>query len=182
MKGYWKQEEETKSVFEDGWFRTGDIGQVDADGYLRITDRKKDMIKTSGGKFIAPQELEHGVKAEPLISQVLIVGDKRKFVSALITLNEENVRAFARQRGLADSASFAELTRHSEVRARVQAAVDAVNAVQPAYATIKKFAILDHDWALDTGEITASLKVKRKLVTEKYRQILDGFYEGERFE
>ncbi|MBI5543463.1 MAG: AMP-binding protein, partial [Deltaproteobacteria bacterium] len=181
MKGYWQRPEDTAAVFEDGWFKTGDIGEVDPDGYLRITDRKKDLIKTSGGKYIAPQELENALKSEPLISQVFVHGDRRKFVSALFTLNEDNVKAFAKEKGLTAS-SYAELTRHPEVRARIQAAVDALNAVQPAYASVKRHAVLDHDWSQDTGEITASLKVKRKFVSEKYKSILDGFYEGERYD
>ncbi|HEY3447189.1 MAG TPA: long-chain fatty acid--CoA ligase [Myxococcales bacterium] len=181
MKGYWKLPKDTEAVFEDGWFKTGDIGEVDSDGYLRITDRKKDLIKTSGGKYVAPQELENALKCEPLVSQVLVHGDRRKFVSALITLNEETVRKFVAEKKL-NAKDFAEMTRLPEVKARVQGAVDALNAVQPSYASIKRFAILDHDWAQETGEMTPSLKVKRKFVSDKYKRILDGFYEGEKFD
>ncbi|HCF60813.1 MAG TPA: long-chain fatty acid--CoA ligase, partial [Myxococcales bacterium] len=147
---------------------------------LRITDRKKDLIKTSGGKYIAPQELENGLKSEPLVSQVMIVGDRRKFVSALITVSEENAQRLAEQEGF-EAESYAALTQRPEVRRRIEAAIEALNAKLPSYATIKKFAILDHDWTQDTGEITPTLKVKRQVVGPRYRQIIDGFYDGESY-
>jgi long-chain acyl-CoA synthetase len=182
MKGYYNLPKETAEVLEpDGWFHTGDIGELDPDGALRITDRKKDLIKTSGGKYIAPQELESALKTEPLISQVVIHGDRRKYVSALITLSEENARKWAEEHRV-PAESFAELTRRPEIRARLQAAIDALNASQPSYATVKRFAILDHEWSQETGEITPSLKVKRKFVTSKFLSVLDGLYEGEAFD
>ncbi len=183
MRGYYNRDEDTRAVIDgEGWFCTGDIGEIDSDGFLRITDRKKDLIKTSGGKYIAPQELENALKAaEPLIGFAMIHGDKRKFVSLLVTISEENARKWASENGIAFG-SYAELTQRPEIRARVQAAVDAVNAVQPSYATIKKFAILDHDWAQETGELTPTLKVKRKYVNEKYKRILDEFYDGETYD
>ncbi|MGI5861990.1 MAG: AMP-dependent synthetase/ligase [Myxococcales bacterium] len=181
MKGYLNRPEETAAVLDaDGWFHTGDIGEVDSEGFLRITDRKKDLIKTSGGKHIAPQELENGLKSEPLVSQVMIVGDRRKFVSALITVSEENARKLAEQEGFA-AESYAALTRRPEVRKRIEAAIEALNSKLPSYATIKKFAILDHDWTQDTGEITPTLKVKRQVVESRYRQIIDGLYDGESY-
>jgi long-chain acyl-CoA synthetase len=182
MKGYYNMPEETKAVLEpDGWFHTGDIGEIDSEGFLRITDRKKDLIKTSGGKYIAPQELENALKTEALISQVLIHGDRRKFVSALVTVSEENARKWAQENNLSFG-SVAELTQKPEVRARMQAAIDALNAVQPSYSTVKKFAVLDHDWSQETGELTPTLKVKRKFVNQKYKKILDDFYDGESFD
>jgi long-chain acyl-CoA synthetase len=181
MKGYYNLPEDTAEVLEpDGWFHTGDIGEVDDEGCLHITDRKKDLIKTSGGKYIAPQELENALRREPLVSQAMIVGDKRRFVSALVTISEENARRWARERQLA-SPDYSELIRHPEVRARVQEAVDAVNATLPSYATIKKFAILDQEWSQSTGELTPKLSVRRKFVAEKYRDIVDSLY-GERIE
>ncbi|MFN7135723.1 MAG: long-chain fatty acid--CoA ligase, partial [Myxococcales bacterium] len=181
--GYFKLDDETKAVLDgEGWFHTGDIGEIDSDGFLRITDRKKDLIKTSGGKYIAPQELENAIKAaEPLIGYAMIHGDKRKFVSLLVTISEENARKWASENGISFG-SYAELTQRPEIRARVQAAIDAVNAVQPSYATIKKFAVLDHDWSQETGELTPTLKVKRKLVNQKYKKQLDDFYDGETFD
>lgn len=181
FKGYYKQPEASAAVLEaDGegghWFHTGDIGVVD-EGFLRITDRKKDIIVTAGGKNVAPQNLENGLKTTPYISQVMVHGDKRPFLTALVTLNEENVRAWAEQQGLAFT-DLADLSRKPEVRALIQSAVDALNAGEPSYATIKKFAILPQDFSQETGELTPTLKVKRKFATEKYKDILDGFYRG----
>src|SRR5512136_1097994 len=162
MKGYYKRPEATAEILKDGWLYTGDIGELDADGYLRITDRKKDLIKTSGGKYVAPQNLENELKADPLISQVMVHGDQRKYVVALVTLNIENARQWAREQGVSDEEA---LHSNAKVKARVQQAVDALNAKQASYATIKKFAILEQDFTQDRGELTPTLKVKRKVVT-----------------
>jgi long-chain acyl-CoA synthetase len=180
MKGYFRREAETAAVLEDGWFRTGDIGVVDADGFLRITDRKKDLIKTSGGKYVAPQELENGLKIEPLVSQVVVVGDRRNYVTALITVSEEAARKWAQENGLGQL-SYPELTKRPEVRARIQKAVDALNAHLPSYATIKKFELLEQDFSQNTGELTPKLSVKRKVVLEKYKARVDAMYGGEAF-
>jgi long-chain acyl-CoA synthetase len=175
MKGYYKQPEATREVLEpDGWFHTGDIGKME-DGFLRITDRKKDLIKTSGGKYVAPQNLENLLKqASPLVSQAMIHGDNRKFVSALITLDEENLRSFAQGRGV--MGDYATLAQRPEVKDAVQVIVDQVNARCASFEAIKKFAILPRDLSQEAGELTPTLKVKRKVVTEKYRSLLDGFY------
>ena len=159
-----------------GWFHTGDIGVIEEGGFLRITDRKKDIIVTAGGKNVAPQNLENALKALcPYVSQVMVHGDKRNFLTALVTLAEENVVAWARARGLAH-ASAADLAAAPEVRALVEDAVDRLNAGLASYETIKKFAILPHDLSQEAGELTPTLKVKRKFVGEKYRHVLDGFY------
>jgi long-chain acyl-CoA synthetase len=173
MKEYHENPAATAEVLRDGWLYSGDIGEVDRDGYLRITDRKKDIIVTAGGKNVAPQNLENELKTEPLISQVMVHGDKRKFLSALVTLNEENVRKWAQDEGVTLAGALHEDAR---VRARVQAAIDALNAKQASYSTIKKFAILPHDFTQDSGELTPTLKVKRKYCTQKYRDLLDAFY------
>jgi long-chain acyl-CoA synthetase len=173
MKEYFRRPEATAEVLKDGWFATGDIGELDADGYLKITDRKKDLIKTSGGKYIAPQNLENELKSDPLISQVMVHGDQRKFVVALVTLSVENARQWAREQGVADEDA---LHSNPKVKARVQQAVDALNARQASYATIKKFAILEQDFTQERGELTPTLKVKRKVVTERYKKLLDAFY------
>jgi long-chain acyl-CoA synthetase len=174
MREYYKKEKDTKEVLDpDGWFHTGDIGEIE-DGILRITDRKKDLIVTAGGKNVAPQNLEGALKARsPYISQVMVHGDKRNFLSALITLNDDAVRKWAHSKGIPQEGNLGERT---EVKKLIQEAVDAVNAALPSYETIKKFAILPHDFAQETGELTPTLKVKRKVVTEKYRAVLDGFY------
>jgi long-chain acyl-CoA synthetase len=173
MKGYYNAPEATAEVLQDGWLATGDIGEVDADGFLRITDRKKDIIVTAGGKNVAPQNLENELKTDPLISQAMVHGDKRKFLSALITLNEDNARKWAAENGLP---AGQELHQDPKLRARIQQAVDALNARQASYSSIKKFAVLPRDFTQETGELTPTLKVKRKVVTQKHKDLLDGFY------
>ena len=174
MRAYYNRPEATAEVLKDGWLYTGDIGELDADGYLKITDRKKDLIKTSGGKYVAPQNLENELKNDPLISQVMVHGDQRRFCSALITLNVETARKWAQDNGVPDEEP---LHTNPKVKLRIQHAVDALNAKLASYATIKKFAILDHDFTQEGGELTPTLKVKRKVVTARYKQLLDGFYE-----
>ena len=174
MRGYYNNPEATAEVLKDGWLYTGDIGELDKDGYLKITDRKKDLIKTSGGKYVAPQNLENELKNDPLISQVMVHGDQRRFCSALITLNVETARKWAQDNGVPDEEP---LHTNPKVKLRIQHAVDALNAKLASYATIKKFAILDHDFTQEGGELTPTLKVKRKVVTARYKQLLDGFYE-----
>jgi long-chain acyl-CoA synthetase len=172
MKGYWNNPGATAEVLKDGWLLTGDIGHLDG-GHLRITDRKKDIIVTAGGKNVAPQNLESDLKTDPLVSQVVVHGDKRKFLSALIALNDENARKWATDRGVPASAP---LHIHPAVVARIQETIDAVNSRQASYSTIKKFAIVPKDFTQETGELTPTLKVKRKVVTQKYQALLDGFY------
>jgi long-chain acyl-CoA synthetase len=173
MKEYYRRPEATAEILKDGWLYTGDIGELDADGYLKITDRKKDLIKTSGGKYIAPQNLENELKGDPLVSQVVVHGDQRKYVTALVTLSIENARAWAAEQGLAEDEPLHE---HPKVKARIQQAVDAMNAKQASYATIKKFVILENDFTQERGELTPTLKVKRKVVTERYKKLLDSLY------
>ena len=162
MKEYYKKPTDTRAVLDpDGWFHTGDIGVVE-DGFLRITDRKKDLIVTAGGKNVAPQNLEGALKARcPLVSQVMVHGDQRKFLSALITINPD----------AADKVGS-----RAAVESEIKKSIDALNAELPPYETIKKYAVLDHDFTQESGELTPTLKVKRKVVTEKYRAILDAFY------
>ncbi len=172
-KGYHGRPADTAEVLRDGWLYTGDIGLIDEAGCLKITDRKKDIIVTAGGKNVAPQNLENALKTDPIISQVMVHGDRRKFLSALVALNEENARKWAVENGVPAGARLHEDPR---VVARVQQAVDAVNARQASFATIKRFAIVPADFTQETGELTPTLKVKRKVVTQKYRHILDAFY------
>jgi long-chain acyl-CoA synthetase len=162
MRDYWQREEATKEVFTpDGFFKTGDIGEIDPDGYLKITDRKKDIIVTAGGKNVAPQNLENLIKsASPLISQVVVHGDKRKYLTALITLEAEAAKKLSQD----------------EARQAVQAVLDQANAQLASYETIKKFAILEKDFEVGQ-ELTPSLKVKRKVVSDKYKALLDAFYD-----
>jgi len=173
MKGYWRNPAATAEAIQDGWYHTGDVGELDAEGSLRITDRKKDLIVTAGGKNVAPQNLESELKTDPLVSQVVVHGDRRKFLSALVTLNEENVRRWAEREGFAPGEPLCDDPR---VRARIQKSIDALNANLASYSTIKKFAILPRDLSQAAGELTPTLKVKRKVCSERYQAILDAFY------
>jgi long-chain acyl-CoA synthetase len=173
MAGYHGDPAATAEAIRDGWLATGDIGLVDEAGCLKITDRKKDIIVTAGGKNVAPQNLENELKTDPLVSQVMVHGDRRKFLSALLTLNEENARRWAADHGLAAGPAL----RHDpRLRARIQQSVDTLNARQASYATIKRWEILDRDFTQESGELTPTLKVKRKVVTERHRELLDSFY------
>ena len=175
MKEYYNKPEATREAIDpEGWFHTGDIGVIEG-GVLKITDRKKDIIVNAGGKNIAPQNLENALKATPYISQVMVHGDKRPYLVALITLNEENIAKWARDNGVSFN-SVGDLAENDQVRALVQKYVDELNAKEPSYSSIKKFAILPHDFSQETGELTPTLKVKRKFTSEKYKPILDAFY------
>jgi long-chain acyl-CoA synthetase len=176
MRGYRNRPETTAETLDSaGWFRTGDIGIVDDDGFLTITDRKKDLIKTSGGKYVAPQLLEGRLKTlSPYISQVVVHGDKRNFCTALITIDPESIASWAEDNDI--KATYDELIKHEQVLEMVQKAVDELNSGLARYETIKKFAILPEDLTVESGYLTPSLKVKRKKVEEEYKDILDGFY------
>jgi long-chain acyl-CoA synthetase len=174
---YGKPEATKEAIDKDGWFHTGDIGIIE-DGFLRITDRKKDIIVTAGGKNVAPQNLEGALKAAcPYISQVMVHGDKRRFLSALITLNEEAIVPWAKEKGIVFK-DVGDLAKHPDVRTFLQKYVDELNKDLASYETIKKFTILTRDLTQEAGEMTPTLKVKRKFVSEKYKEILDGFYAG----
>ncbi|HEX4924998.1 MAG TPA: long-chain fatty acid--CoA ligase [Bdellovibrionales bacterium] len=175
MKEYYKNPEATAEVLVDGWFYTGDIGELDSDGFLRITDRKKDLIKTAGGKFVAPQKLENLLKLNKYVSSVLIHGDKRKYIVALITLNADNVMAYARERGI-EFNSIKDLSQNPQIQALIREAVAEANNGLASYESIKNFSILPSDFAVDTGELTPSLKVKRKFCDQKYKENLDRLY------
>jgi long-chain acyl-CoA synthetase len=175
MREYYGKPEATAEVIDaDGWFHTGDIG-VFEDGLLKITDRKKDIIVNAGGKNIAPQNLENALKATPYISQVMVHGDKRPYLVALVTLNEENVTKWARDAGISFG-NTAELAKNEQVKKLVQKYIDELNAREPSYSAIKKFQILPQDFSQESGELTPTLKVKRKYTSEKFKEILDGFY------
>jgi long-chain acyl-CoA synthetase len=179
MRGYRNRPDATaEALTSEGWLRTGDIGELDASGRLRITDRKKDLIKTSGGKYVAPQSLEGRLKSLcPYLSQVVVHGNNRNFCTALISLDEESMAGWKEEQGLG-GLDYATLAEHEKVLALVSTAVDELNSGLARYETIKKFALLPADLAVETGELTASLKVKRKVVEERYRHLLDGFYDG----
>jgi long-chain acyl-CoA synthetase len=159
---------------EEGWIHTGDLGELDDEGYLKITGRKKDIIITAGGKNLAPANLENDLKQSRWISQAVMYGDRRPFPVALITLDEEEIVPWARERGL--PTDIHALVTSPEVHELIQAELDAVNAKYAQVEQIKKFAILDHDLSQETGELTPTLKVKRSVVYDKYDNVFDGLY------
>jgi long-chain acyl-CoA synthetase len=177
MRGYHKNPEATAEVLtDDGWFHTGDIGELN-DGYLTVTDRKKDLIKTSGGKYVAPQKVEVIFKAEtPWASQIVIHGEGRKFVSALITLDPEMIVEWAGEHDLAGRTPE-QLAKEPAVYELIKEHVDTLNAQLERWETVKKFVILPHDLTIENGEMTPSMKVRRKVVEKKYMAELDTLYE-----
>ena len=177
--GYYKNEDATKETLEDGWLHTGDLGRLDEDGFLYITGRKKDIIITAGGKNITPANLENGLKQNRWISQAVVIGDRRPYLIALITLDPEEAPALAEQLGLED-ASLPALSQDEAVRAEVQKAIDEVNSHVGPVEQIKRFEILDHDLSQETGELTPTLKVKRNVVHEKFAGVVDGVYDAPR--
>jgi len=177
MRGYHNLGEATAETIKDGWLYTGDIGELDAQGNLRITDRKKDLIKTSVGKYVAPQELEGKLKLlSPYISNVLVHGNNRNFCTALVAVDLDAITAWAKENGVAGN--YAEIVKDPKVHALLKPAFDQLNASIANYSQVKKFAILPQDLTLENGELTPSQKVKRKVVETKYKEVLDGFYAG----
>ncbi|MBI2346005.1 MAG: AMP-binding protein [Deltaproteobacteria bacterium] len=176
MRGYFKRPDETREVLDaEGWLATGDIGAFSRDGFLRVTDRKKDLIKTAGGKYIAPQPIEARLKTHPLIADVVLYGDRRRYLTALITLNREALARYISQvdPAAADARVFVTDPR---VRELVQSIVEATNKELASFETIKRFALLDHDFTLDSGELTPTLKVKRQVAYERYREEIEAMY------
>jgi long-chain acyl-CoA synthetase len=179
MRGYHNMPEATEQALKDGWFATGDIGELDEQGYLRITDRKKDLIKTSGGKYVAPQKVEGVLKtACPYISQVLVYGDGRKYATALITLDPEAIEGWAKEQGLSYS-SVEELAHSQEVHDLMEGFVRQSNQQLERWETIKKFEILPGELSVEEGEVTPSLKVRRKIVEKKYAGLLNSMYDAD---
>ncbi|MFV0534163.1 MAG: AMP-dependent synthetase/ligase [Cumulibacter sp.] len=178
MNGYHNKPDATdEAIAEDGWFHTGDIGHLSTTGHLFITDRKKELFKTSGGKYIAPSQLESRFKGIcPLVSQFMVVGAGRNFASALVTLDPDAIAAWAEQNGMA-SASYSQIAQDPRTREAIQGYVDELNAGLNRWETVKKFVILDHDLTVENGDLTPSLKLKRGVVASKFRGELDAMYE-----
>lgn len=179
MQGYYKQPEESERVLQrhdDGvWFYTGDIGVIDADGFIRITDRKKDLLKTSLGKYIAPQPIENTIRSLPLVEQVIVIGNQRKYPSALIVPNFEALRAYAATLQIAVK-ERAELVRHPRIIEYFKKKIDEVTRELAPHEKIKKIALLDEEFSVEGGELTPTLKVRRKFVEDKHRDLIDGLY------
>ena len=177
MRGYYNMPEATaEALTADGFLNTGDIGELDSKGMLRITDRKKDLIKTSGGKYVAPQSIEGQLKLRStLISQVVVHGDTRNFCSVLLTVNEDDVKKFLTAAGVSFT-DYEDMTKKKELYTEIHRVIEELNKELASYSTLKKFAILPRELSVDDGDLTPSLKVKRRAVEKKYAHILDGFY------
>ncbi len=176
MRGYWNKPEETRAVFtDDGWFKTGDIGRLDADGYLTITDRKKELLKTSGGKYIAPQPIEQLIKSSRFVNQVVVIGNGRKFPSVLIVPDWEQLQAYAKLKGL-NLREKEEFCRHPRIIDLFERQITARTPDLAQFEKIKRVALLAHELTVESGELTPTLKVKRRVVDEKYRELIDRIY------
>jgi long-chain acyl-CoA synthetase len=178
MKGYYKKDAETREVFEGEWFKTGDIGRFDEDGFLIITDRKKDLIVTSGGKNVAPQPIENLLKTIPFVSTAVVIGDRKRFVSALIVPNFEKLENYARTAGI-PFADRTELVRNESLVKFVKSQVDRATPGLAPYEKIKKIALLDRDFEIERDEITPSLKVKRNIIERRYHDLIESLYAEE---
>ncbi|MBX7219834.1 MAG: long-chain fatty acid--CoA ligase [Blastocatellia bacterium] len=176
MRGYYNRPEATAEAIKDGWFHTGDIGEFDKDGFLKITDRKKDLFKTSGGKYIAPQPIENKLVASPLILQAVIIGNERKFPAALIVPNKDAIRAAAQAKGVTFK-SDAEMLRDNRVIDMVFAEVTKLTPDLASWEKIKRIGLLDQELTLEGGELTPTLKVKRRVVDQKYKNIIERIYD-----
>jgi long-chain acyl-CoA synthetase len=178
FQGYWNKPDETAAVFTpDGWFSTGDIGKLE-DGFLSITDRKKELIKTSGGKFIAPQPIENRLKAHLLIGNAALVGDKQKFASVLISPNLAALRDWAKANGI-DAGDAKALVKDPKVAAEYKRIVGTVNASLAPHEYIKRIAVVGEEWSVETDELTPSMKLKRRVVQKKYATEIADFYGDE---
>ena len=176
MRGYFGREDLSAEAFSDGWFRTGDIGELDAEGFLKITGRKKEIIVTAGGKNVAPAMLEDQIRADALVSQCLVVGEQRPFIAALVTLDEEALPKWAEHHGLPASISLEDAVGNATVRAAVQAAVDKANLSVSQAEAIKSFRIVASDFTESSGHLTPSLKVKRAQVLKDFEDVVDEMY------
>ena len=179
FKGYWHKPEATAECIDaDGWFSTGDIGRLDADGFLYITDRKKELLKTSGGKLVAPQPIENKLKVNLLVAQAALVGDKHKFISALISPNFAALESWAKQQGI-ETGSRAALVADVRVVTRYEAIVQEANAGLANFETIKRFKVVAEEWTQETGELTPSMKLKRRTINERYASVVAVLYADE---
>ena len=176
MKGYFKDPEGTaETIDSDGWLYTGDIGEIDDEGFLKITDRKKDLIVTAGGKNVAPQRIERIMRTSHYIAQVVAYGDKRKYISALITLEPDNIQKWAADNGLGGK-SVAELASMPEVARLIESEIEQRNRQLASFETIKRFHVLPRDFSIEDGEMTPTLKIKRKVVVQKFQKELESLY------
>jgi long-chain acyl-CoA synthetase len=176
MSGYYNKPAETRAVFtEDGWFKTGDIGTIDENGFLRITDRKKELFKTSGGKYIAPQPIEEAIKRSRFVNQVVLIGNERKFPAALIVPDWELIDSYLRLKGIPEQ-SRAELCRNERIINLFERQINSLTPDLAKYERVKRIALLENEFTIEGGELTPTLKVKRRVIDEKYREIIEQLY------
>lgn len=177
MRGYYNKPEETRKVFtNDGWFKTGDIGTLDEEGFLRITDRKKELFKTSGGKYISPQPIEQAIKGSRFVNQVVLIGAERKFPAALIVPVWEQLESYCKLKGI-EVKSRSEMCRHPRIIDLIQRQIDALTPNLAKYERIKKVALLENEFTQEGGELTPTLKVKRRVIDQKYRDVIEHLYQ-----
>lgn len=176
MLGYYNKPDATRAAFtEDGWFKTGDIGEIDDDGYLKITDRKKELFKTSGGKYIAPSPIEQMIRSSRFVSQAVLVGNERKFAAALVVPNFEMLESYVKLKGL-DAKTPAEMCRNERIINLIERQIDAATQNLARYEKVKKIALLEKEMTVEGGELTPTLKIKRRVVEEKYKDVIDRIY------
>ena len=174
---YWNNPQATEEAFTDGWFNSGDLGEIDDDGYVRITGRKKDLIVTAGGKNVSPGPMEEIIRQDPLISNALVVGDGKPFVGVLVTLDEEELKRWKANHNIPANRKTAEVVQDPALRAEVQDAINMANATVSRAEAIKKFRILDRDLSEQNDEITPTMKVKRNVVFERFKDDIDKLYQ-----
>ncbi len=175
FKGYWQMPEETAAVFENGWFKTGDIAQLDQDGYLSITDRKKDLIKTSGGKFIAPQPIENSLKVNQYVGEAALLGDRRRFPAVLIIPSFDDLETWARAHGVKVS-SRKDLVKSHQVQKLYESIVEELNCNLAQYEKLKKVLVVPDELSIADGTLTPSMKLRRRHLTDRYKSEIDNLY------
>ena len=171
MKGYYKDPDMTAETIIDDWLHTGDVGVVDKDGMLKITGRVKEIFKTSMGKYISPVLLENKIKESPFIDQIMVIGENQKFAAALLVPDFEHMKSWCRIKGITYTTNQ-EMITNKDFRSRIKREIDCFNKEFGDTEQIKKFELIDHEWTIDTGEITANLKLKRSLIHEKYASVI----------
>ncbi|BCF84255.1 acyl-CoA synthetase [Rhodococcus qingshengii] len=176
FKGYWKNDKATEETFVNGWMRTGDLGELDSEGYLSITGRKKDLLVTAGGKNVSPGPMEDRIRSHSIVSQAVVVGDGKTYITALLTVDPEVFEKWKAENGKPSGATVAELRDDKDLRAELQKAVDDANAAVSHAESIKKFVILDRDLTEEDGEMTATLKIKRNVVVDRFSKEIEGMY------
>lgn len=176
FEGYWQNDKATEEAIRDGWFHTGDIGAIDEDGFISITGRKKELIVTAGGKNVAPAVLEDSLRAHPLISQVIVVGDSKPFVGALITLDPEALPGWLERHSLPTGTTVAELIKNPDLIAEIDKAVAETNKKVSKAESIRKYRILETDFSIESGELTPTLKLKRNIIHDKHSAEIAAIY------